>query len=395
MNHQNPTYLKRRSGIYYFTRRIPSILQQQYKRDRLYVSLKTRNRRKAMAASERISCELEALWSQSQIDSVASLINSLPAMQGGSIMINSKYQMGDVTHGLPLISEALETYIELKGKDKSPNFESSVRRSVTYLIDALGDKPIDLYSRKDALFMRDAFVSRNLSVASIKRNFNNINALTGLVCKELGYPASATFRGLFFREAGVQNQRLPVPDMLRVFLQKECKATDDEARWLLALISDTGMRLSEAIGLAREDISLAGKVPYVTVQPHSWRRLKTIDSKRRIPLIGSALWAAQRLIDSHKSTFAFPSFCNGKLLKSNSVSARLNKWLKLRIGDEYVIHSFRHSLRDRLRSVNCPSEVADAIGGWSVKTVGQSYGVGYNLKSLSIWMKRIENKLED
>ena len=382
MNHQNPTYLKRRSGIYYFTRRIPSILQQQYKRDRVYVSLKTRNRRKAMAASERISRELETLWSQSQIDSVASLINS-------------KYQMGDVTQSLPLISEALETYIELKGKDKSPNFESSVRRSVTYLIDALGDKPIDLYSRKDALFMRDAFVSRNLSVASIKRNFNNINALTGLVCKELGYPASATFRGLFFREAGVQNQRLPVPDMLCVFLQKECKATDDEARWLLALISDTGMRLSEAIGLAREDISLAGKVPYITIQPHPWRRLKTIDSKRRIPLIGSALWAAQRLIDSNKITFAFPSFCNGKLIKSNSVSARLNKWLKLRIGDEYVIHSFRHSLRDRLRSVDCPSEVADAIGGWSVKTVGQSYGVGYNLKSLSIWMKRIENKLED
>ena len=40
MNHQNPTYLKRRSGIYYFTRRIPSILQQQYKRDRVYVPLK-------------------------------------------------------------------------------------------------------------------------------------------------------------------------------------------------------------------------------------------------------------------------------------------------------------------------------------------------------------------
>ena len=323
-----------------------------------------------MAASERISCELEALWSQSQIDSVASLINS-------------KYQMGDVTQGLPLISEALETYIELKGKDKSPNFESSVRRSVTYLIDALGDKPIDLYSRKDALFMRDAFVSRNLSVASIKRNFNNINALTGLVCKELGYPASATFRGLFFREAGVQNQRLPVPDMLREFLQKECKATDDEARWLLALISDTGMRLSEAIGLAREDISLAGKVPYITIQPHPWRRLKTIDSKRRIPLIGSALWAAQRLIDSHKSTFAFPSFCNGKLIKSNSVSARLNKWLKLRIGDEYVIHSFRHSLRDRLRSVDCPSEVADAIKH-SQKLSNES-GVQGFLLPLMLW----------
>ena len=53
MNHQNHTYLKRRSGIYYFTRRIPNDLQRQYKRDRLYVSLRTRSKRKAMAASEK------------------------------------------------------------------------------------------------------------------------------------------------------------------------------------------------------------------------------------------------------------------------------------------------------------------------------------------------------
>jgi hypothetical protein len=64
MNHQNPTYLKRRSGIYYFTRRIPSELQRQYKRNRIYVSLKTRSQRKAMAASERISHELEASWAR-------------------------------------------------------------------------------------------------------------------------------------------------------------------------------------------------------------------------------------------------------------------------------------------------------------------------------------------
>jgi hypothetical protein len=75
MNHQNHTYLKRRSGIYYFTRRIPNELQRQYKRDRLYVSLRTRSRRKAMAASEKLSNELETLWSQGHLKSIVHRIS--------------------------------------------------------------------------------------------------------------------------------------------------------------------------------------------------------------------------------------------------------------------------------------------------------------------------------
>ena len=74
MNHQNHTYLKRRSGIYYFTRRIPNDLQRQYKRDRLYVSLRTRSRRKAMAASERLSNELEAIHTSRSLPAVFSFL---------------------------------------------------------------------------------------------------------------------------------------------------------------------------------------------------------------------------------------------------------------------------------------------------------------------------------
>ena len=35
-----------------------------------------------------------------------------------------------------------------------------------------------------------------------------------------------------------------------------------------------------------------------------------------------------------------------------------------------VTHSFRHSLRDRLRAVQCPSDMIDQIGGWSTAGVG-------------------------
>ena len=76
-------------------------------------------------------------------------------------------------------------------------------------------------------------------------------------------------------------------------------------------------------------------------------------------------------------------------LKTKSASAAINKWLKPRVPDGCVIHSFRHSLRDRLREVECPSDVVDAIGGWSTEGVGQGYGKGYGLELKARWMQRI------
>ena len=53
-------------------------------------------------------------------------------------------------------------------------------------------------------------------------------------------------------------------------MQKACQTADDEPRWLVALISDTGMRLSEAAGLAKEDIVLDADMPHV-IHPHPWK----------------------------------------------------------------------------------------------------------------------------
>ena len=50
--------------------------------------------------------------------------------------------------------------------------------------------------------------------------------------------------------------------------------------------------------------------------------------------------------------------------------------------DDYVIHGFRHSFRDRLRTVECPSEIIDQLGGWSFKNVGQGNGSGFELEVL-------------
>ena len=86
-------------------------------------------------------------------------------------------------------------------------------------------------------------------------------------------------------------KRMPVPiDSIRL-VQSECVKLDDDIRWLIALISDTSMRLAEAAGLRISDLHLEEDIPFVRLKGHASRPLKTAGSRRDIPLVGSALWA--------------------------------------------------------------------------------------------------------
>ena len=90
-------------------------------------------------------------------------------------------------------------------------------------------------------------------------------------------------------------KRKPIPIENIRQIQNDCIEADDEARRLAALISDTGMRLSEAAGLHIDDIMLESEVPRLDLKPPSWRGLKTRGSQRQIPLVGASLWAAKRV----------------------------------------------------------------------------------------------------
>ena len=193
-------------------------------------------------------------------------------------------------------------------------------------------------------------LDRGLSIASVTRNFSTIRSIINLTISEQGLDCGNAFARTLMPEEDRQ-RRLPIPiDCIRV-IQSDCHHMDDEMRWLVALLSDTGMRLSEAAGLAKDDIVLDADIPHIIVSPHPWRRLKTKGNERLVPLVGASLWAAKRL-QQHDSSFAVPRYCDGKICNANSASAALNKWLKQSIGDGYVMHSFRHSMRDRLRAVS-------------------------------------------
>ena len=243
------------------------------------------------------------------------------------------------------------------------------------------------YVRSDATKFRDYLFAKGLNGASVARIFGTVRAVINLALSEFGLAIVNPFSNVYFdHNAGVK-KRLPVkPEDIKK-VQAECYKADDEKRWLIALIADTGMRLAESAGLLRSDFIEQDGILCVNIRPHPWRSLKTASSARIIPLVGSAKWAAQRiLVQPDGSKFAFPNYNDGQRTNANSASAALNKWLKTKIGPEYTIHGLRHSMRDRLRAVECPSDVIDQIGGWLTHGVGNSYGNGYDYNTLNKWM---------
>ena len=198
------------------------------------------------------------------------------------------------------------------------------------------------------------------------------------------------FARTYFPNDNIIHIRKPLPIDKIKLVHKLCKEYNDDLRWLVALLSDTGMRLGEGAGLLKSDINLDCEIPHIRLIPHPWRRLKTRTSERYIPLTKESEWACIRILEhNNDSLLAFPRYSSLKGCKANSASAALNKWLKEKLSDAYVIHGFRHSFRDRLRAVECPLEIIDQLGGWSLRSVGQGYGKGYELSVLSKWMNQI------
>ena len=373
-----PVYFYKRNETYYFSRAIPSDLQHRINKRKIEVSLRTKSELKAAKSAAALSDKLERYWDSLRMEMIYSRELGLSAAPQAKRQASSDFSLTD----------ALSLYHRLKGAGKTKLFFEVSGRSIRYLTECLGHDNLSMLELSDAGQFRDFLFDRGMSSSSVKRVFSSVRAIVNLAIREQGIAVSNVFSGTYIPEDALKQKRPPIPmDTLRQ-VQSNCRSLNDEPRWLIALISDTGMRLSEACGLLVSDIHLDTTTPYIALVEHPWRRLKTGSSKRQIPLVGSSLWAARQI--SHMSSdFAFPKYCRTNKCNANSASAALNKWLKPRVPEACVIHSFRHSIRDRLRAVECPADIIDAIGGWTTEGIGHQYGEGHDLKVTYSWMKKL------
>jgi integrase len=289
------------------------------------------------------------------------------------------------------LSDTLKFYLETHHKGDSEGLRKSSTIAMNGLISAVGDKPIDELSREDGRAYIKTELGRGVATGTVRRRLNSLRAIFNTYLTEREIERKNPFAGLKIAGEGDDiEERQPFTASELKTVQDKCKTIDDDPRWLLAMLSDTGARLAEVGGLGLHDIHLDADIPCLVIESRPWRTLKTKESERTIPLVGAALWAARRVKEgaTKGQQFAFPRYVKDGAFNTNTASATLAKWIRS-CGMDHTPHELRHTLRDRLREVQCPEEIIDAIGGWALKTVGQSYGKGYSLKVMQEWLRKV------
>ena len=378
-----------KDGVFYFVRRVPKDLKHHYTSSKISYSLRTRTASVAASRAARAAQQLDEYWYHLRIKD-----SELPGKHMLRLAQNANAAPMPLTASPSMpeavkLSEAVAIYLRLKGHDRPVTFHRAAERSCGYVIDVCGDKDITSYSKADANAFRDNLIERGLAGSSITRVFGTVRSVINFAASEVGVDMSNPFGRVYYdRKAGVEDRAPLSVDAIRD-MQAECRNLDDDLRWLVALVSDTGMRLAEAAGLLKADLKIDDPTPHVVIQEHPWRRLKTAGSSRKVPLVGASLWAARRVLENKEdSSYAFPRYNKSGNTNANSASAALNKWIKTQTDEKGTMHSFRHSMRDRLRAVECPADIVDQIGGWQTEGVGHSYGSGYPLEVLAKWMAK-------
>ena len=416
-------YLTQRHGVWHYVRRVPSEYQALDTRGivKLSTKVKIANDRKGTKAGRvaaRMNATLEAYWRalseskttearQAYADAVK-LARSLgfeyqTASAGAekpiaemltrieTLMVGERWKdpalrkatLGGVEKPKIMLSDLFTEYeatqrtnLAKMSRDQVRKWTNAKKRAVEILIERIGNKALDELSRDDALayadWWEDRVITEGIGAGTANKNISHIGGMIRAVNKRHDLRLDAVFAGTRI-EGGRDGQRKPFDlDFIKNVILADGQLADlnDEARDVVYAVMETGARPSEIINLSRCQIVLDAAIPHIRIQPEG-RLLKTDQSEREIPLVGMALDAMRR----HPN--GFPRYFD----KGSNLSATLMKYFKahnLLPSEKHSIYSFRHSFKDRLKSVEAPEELIDEMMGHT--TAKPKYGDGYGLK---------------
>ncbi len=91
------------------------------------------------------------------------------------------------------LSHALEKYYRLKDAGSCKQFYAAANRNIGYVIEHLGDRPLDSCSTADPTPFRNCLIARQLTSTSIQRIFSAIRTAIKLIIYEDGLTVSNAF----------------------------------------------------------------------------------------------------------------------------------------------------------------------------------------------------------
>ena len=220
VDHLNVSYLYKKRGVYYFSKRVPCDVRSYYKSDRIVICLRTKSNVSAIRSSKSLYQKLDDYWTSIRLTKM-----QVPAQH----MLVSKPPVNSNSNA-PLLSEALSTYLKLKGEGKDKIFVRAANRNIKYVIEVLGNLPIDEYSSKDASKFRDYLLDRGLLISSVKRIFSSIRSIINLSISEEGIHCINAFSKTYMPEKDNVDLRKPIPTKDIKHIQSLCREYDDDLR---------------------------------------------------------------------------------------------------------------------------------------------------------------------
>ena len=235
-------------------------------------------------------------------------------------------------------------------------------------------------------YVRDRLDSK-VKTTTVRRELNQLSSIVNKAFLELGIDKKSPFMSIDIPGEGLDAKpKKPITAVKLEKLLATIRTSNTSSHLIAKILLNTGMRIAELAVARVEDVNLLDAkgtplaIPFITVTPNSFRRLKTNESERAIPLVGISLEAAHEAVrQAGKAEYLFPQY--GKKDGGTNASAAVNASLDF---VDINSHEFRHFISTRMREKMIPLDVRETITGHSSKGSSElkNYGEGYKLEQL-------------
>jgi integrase len=430
-----PDFLTRRNGTWHFVRRVPIEFAKLDRRGVIKHSTRVkiatdRSGRRAVRVADKFNEQLEIFWKGLADGKPKAHLNNYEAARSRARALGFDYVENDQLMQQPAEArlERLEALVAkgvandagartaLLGTEKRPTlmlsklfveYEAATKnevkdlspdqlriwrngrlRAVERFVDLVGDKPVTEVTFDDGIdyceWWRDRVNEDEVEAKTANKDIGQLSRMLKEMSIRRRLNLPDIFKGLRLK-GEIDRARVPYETEFvqkRLFAKDALADLNEDARLVLYIVADTGLRPSEVVNLQENAIVLNTPIPYVSILPDG-RRLKTADSRREVPLVGAALAALK------KRPAGFPRYRD----KSSNLSATLNKYLwenGLRPTKDHTVYSLRHSFKDRLIAIEAPDSLIDSLMGH--KTYKPKYGKGPSLELKLKYLQQIAFK---
>jgi hypothetical protein len=274
--------------------------------------------------------------------------------------------------------------LKLKKIDFKATQYSSIVNSIKYLIKICGDKPIDEFSSRDSKKFQNFFILEK-RISTGKRYQSNLFNFF----KTLYNYSNIDKKNPFENIKWPTTYSKPSIEPLNINEIKKIIGITKEEKSLFSIIIgcilNTGVSLNELICINRNEINLNQFNPYILIRSNDIRKINNIYKKRIIPLVGVSFESMDKLLRLSTNAYPFYNFL-GSNFTIKKIESKINFRIK-KITDNKSLKSFKISLIERLKKINCPEEIISEILGLKKRSIFYKNEISIEMKYS--WLNQI------